>query len=181
METYIAILRGINVSGQKIIKMAALKDAFEASGFRNVLTYIQSGNIIFRSEGKKEDVLALKIRKLITDKFGFEVPVIIRRSTDLAGIITSNPFLKEKGIREDKLHVTFLSEVLENKRKQELEKISFGNELFFISGKEIYLYCPNGYGNTKLSNNFFENKLKLTATTRNWATVNKLLHLASNI
>jgi uncharacterized protein (DUF1697 family) len=181
METYIAILWGINVSGQKLIKMAALKVAFEEAGFRNVMTYIQSGNIIFRSEGNNEDVLALRVSKLIRDNFGFEVPVIIRTSTALAGIISSNPFLKEKGILEEKLHVTFLSEAPDKTRQQELEKLSFGNERFVIQGREICLYCPNGYGNTKLSNNFFENKLKITATTRNWSTVNKLAGLLSNI
>jgi len=181
METYIAILRGINVSGQKLIKMAALKAAFEEKGFRDVMTYIQSGNIIFRAEDKKEDALSLKVSKLIMNGFGFEVPVIIRNSSSLAGIIRSNPFLNEKGILADKFHVTFLSEAPETKRRQELEKLSFGNERFVILGREIYLYCPNGYGNTKLSNNFFENKLKVTATTRNWATVNKLAELSSGV
>jgi uncharacterized protein (DUF1697 family) len=175
---YVAILRGINVSGQKIIRMEALKHMFGSLGFSDVSTYIQSGNVIFRSPETAPDALVKKISGRILKNFGFEVPVIVRTSDQLENIIRKNPFTEEKNILKDKLHVTFLSEEPERDKIEIIESLSFAFDRFMISGKEIYLYCPGGYGNTKLSNSFFESKLKVTATTRNWNTVNKLLELS---
>jgi uncharacterized protein (DUF1697 family) len=177
--SYVAILRGINVSGQKLIRMEDLKDLFDSFGFTDIVTYIQSGNVIFHTPSTSQETLVRKISEGILGKFGFDVPVIVRNTDELKEIIRKNPFPGEKNILADKLHVTFLSEVPEEERKQHLEKLSCGQDRFALAGKEVYLYCPGGYGNTKLSNTFFENKLKVTATTRNWNTVNKLLELGT--
>lgn len=180
METYIAILRGINVSGQKMIKMPELKLHLEEAGFRNVRTYIQSGNVLFEYKRADAGKIGSLIKKLIETKFGFDVPVIVKTVSELVEVMENNPFLKKRKEDIDKLHVTFLSE---EPKKEQLDKFippaNIPDEYIF-SGKAIYLVCPNGYGQTKLTNNFFENKLKVTATTRNWKTVLKLAEMANN-
>lgn len=180
MKTYISILRGINVSGQKKVIMSDLKILFESLKFNTVTTYIQSGNVIFKNDQNLPDLdLAKKIETAIFKKYDFTVPVIIRSGEEIRKIISLNPFLKEKNINLEKLHVTFLSEVPNESNLEKLKGIDYSPDRFRIIGKEVFLYIPEGYGNTKLSNNFFENKLKVTATTRNWKTVNKLFELAS--
>jgi len=180
MQTFISILRGINVSGQKKILMADLKTLYEKLKFKEVTTYIQSGNVAFKGEEKWKDIkLAQKIEGAIFKKYNFQVPVIIRSKEELKKIISSNPFLKEKNIDTKKLHVTFLSEIPAKTNVESIEDIDFSPDIFILNGKEIYLHIPVSYGETKLSNNFFENKLKVKATTRNWNTVNKLLEMVS--
>ncbi|HSV10563.1 MAG TPA: DUF1697 domain-containing protein, partial [Hanamia sp.] len=111
-------------------------------------------------------------------KYDFHVPVIIRSEDEIRKIIAANPFLKEKNIEQKKLHVTFLSNIPDKENVESIEKMDFSPDKFMISGKEVYLYVPNGYGETKISNTFFEKKLKVKATTRNWNTVNKLSELS---
>ena len=178
MQTFISILRGINVSGQKKILMADLKSLFESLKFSDVNTYIQSGNVSFKANEKLSDILlAEKIEKAIYKKYSFEVPVIIRNEGELKKITSSNPFLKEKGIDIKKLHVTFLSQIPGEAEIKNIAGVDYSPDRFVITGKEIYLHIPESYGETKLSNNFFEKKLKVKATTRNWNTVNKLLEM----
>ena len=180
MKTYISILRGINVSGQKNILMAELKGLYESLQFKEVTTYIQSGNVIFKSDGQFSDnELAKKIEAAIEKKYDFRVPVIIRNAEELEKVISTNPFIKEKNINAEKLHVTFLSEGPNKNNLKSIENIDFSPDKFFIKGKEVFLHIPVSYGETKLSNKFFESKLKVKATTRNWKTVNKLFEMAS--
>ena len=179
MQTFISILRGINVSGQKKIWMADLKKLYEGLSFSDVKTYIQSGNVIFESDSKSSEIqLAKKIEKAIFTKYNFEVPVIIRTKEELGKIVSQNPFTKEKNIDLKKLHVTFLSEAPDKEKIDQIKQVDFLPDRFAIKGKEIYLHIPVSYGETKLSNKFFENKLKVSATTRNWNTVNKLFEMA---
>jgi len=178
MGKYISILRGINVSGSKMIKMDALRKMYESLKFKNVATYIQSGNVIFESNSTSPGELQKLIEKKILKVFGFEVPVIVIDKKEVAAVIKNSPFVKRKNIDVTKLHVTFLSEEPEQANIEKIEIAKYLPDEFIISGKAIYLHCPNGYGNTKLNNNFFENKLKVSATTRNWKTVNELLRLA---
>jgi uncharacterized protein (DUF1697 family) len=178
MQTFISILRGINVSGQKKILMADLKALYESLHFKKVDTYIQSGNVVFKSDSKLSDVqLAQKIEKAITAKYNFEVPVIIRSIEEWKKAISQNSFLKEKNIDLKKLHITFLSEVPSKENVERIKSNDFLPDQFIIKEKEIYLHIPESYGETKLSNNFFEKKLKTKATTRNWNTVNKLFEM----
>ena len=182
MPTYIAILRGINVSGSKLLKMTELKAMLEKLGFEDVVTYIQSGNVIFKTSKKNlPEKISETIEKAIQKKFGFDVPVITTSAGELKKVIDNNPFMKKKGIQLDKLHVTFLGTLPESSLVKAIEKLDFSPDEFMIVGREIYLHCPGGYGNTKLSNNFFEHKLKVRATTRNWNTVNKLCAMAMEI
>jgi uncharacterized protein (DUF1697 family) len=177
MPVLLAMLRGINVSGQKKVPMLQLKAMFEDLKFKNVRTYIQSGNVIFESKETNEAALSKKISKKILEEFGFEVSVVVRTADELLSVIKKNPFIKEKNVLLDRLYISFLSEA---PVKENLEKIRLPEgttDRFVIAGKEVYLYCPGGYGETKLSNNFFENKLKVVATTRNWKTTNTLLEM----
>lgn len=175
MKTYISILRGINVSGQKKIIMTDLQALYESLNFKDVVTYIQSGNVIFKTDKKFTDVkLAKLIEDKILEKYNFQVPVVIRTLEELQNVITQNPFKKDD---IDSLYVTFLSNAPNAINLEKLDNVSFLPDKFEIIDKEIYL-SVSGYGNTKLSNNFFESKLKVTATTRNWKTINKLASLA---
>ncbi len=182
MKTYISILRGINVSGQKKILMADLKTLYEGLKFKDIITYIQSGNVVFKTETKLSGTaLAKKIEEAILKQYSFEVPVIIRLADELAAVIKTNPFLKDKKINTEKLHVTFLSEIPEKTNTESIQKLNFLPDQFVVMGKEIFIHCPESYGETKLSNKFFENKLKVSATTRNWNTVNKLMEIVGTV
>ena len=175
MANYLSILRGINVSGQKRVPMVELKAVYEQLNFKNITTYIQSGNVTFDSANAKD--LSKKIEKKISEKFNFDVPVIIRTIDELEHTIKSNPFRKDKKNDVERLYVTYLAETPTQENINKLNTYDYSPEQFFLLGKEVYLFCPLGYGNSKLSNNFFENKLKVIATTRNWRTTNELLKI----
>lgn len=180
MRKYISLLRGINVSGHKKIKMTDLKELYEKLGYGDVITYIQSGNVVFNSSSKLNQIKT-DIEKAIEEKYSFTVDVVIRPAEDFATILKNMPF-KNVAIEEDgsKILVTFLYgnptvpniDILKEKALPS-EQIIFGDRLF-------YLHCPDGYGNTKLSNVFIEKKLKTSATTRNLKTVAKLCELSSD-
>lgn len=176
MKTYISILRGINVSGKNRIKMDELRDLYETIGLKNVKTYIQSGNAVFTSDEQSTDNLETTIRGQINSKFGYDVKVLVLCTAALEKIIDSLPFT---GRDVAKLHVTFLSSMPATTSMDKIIDKKSDAELIYIAEKAVYLYCPDGYGKTKLSNSFLEKQLNVTATTRNWKTVNKLLELAS--
>lgn len=176
---YIALLRGINIGRKKRIKMADLKEFFELMDFKNIKTYLQSGNVIFEYNLGNTEEIANGIEKKLIKTYEFPVNVIIRTKNELEDIINSNPFINEDNVEIDKLHVTFLHEMPDKVIVSNLDMKKSENEKFKIIGKEIYLYLPNGYARTKLNNNIFEKKLNTIATTRNWKTVNKLLELAN--
>lgn len=171
MNNHVSMLRGINVGGNRKVSMQTLKERYASLGFKNVQTYVQSGNVVFSASGSATGVKE-KIETDIKQTFGFEVEVFMRNAEKLSTLLEKSPF---KGKDETKLHVTFLSRKPPNVPLEELNSARAGEEDFQVAGKEIYLYCPNGYGITKLSNGFFEKKLKVSATTRNWRTVNTLL------
>ncbi|EJO70145.1 PF08002 family protein [Leptospira kirschneri str. 200803703] len=178
MKTYIALLRGINVSGQKKILMKDLSSIFESLGFMNVKTYIQSGNVLFQDKSKNVKELIALIEKKIREVFGFEVIVFIRSKEELKAIIQSNPFSKKDSNR---IYVSFLNESKKNLDLTEIETVKIKGEELVIQNKEIYFFSPKGYGVSKLSNNFLEKKLNVSATTRNWKTVITLSELTDNL
>jgi uncharacterized protein (DUF1697 family) len=178
MVTYIAILRGINVGGKRMIKMDALKQLFLSLGFSNIETYIQSGNVIFKSKKLKEDKLASIISEAIKNVFTYDVPTIVKNVDEIKQILSTNPFVKDNNKLVDFLHVTFLDATPTKENIESVTKLQFGDDSFSIIDNAVYLYCPNGYSNSKLTNSFLENKLKVTATTRNWKTCNELLGIA---
>ncbi|MDX8340597.1 DUF1697 domain-containing protein [Draconibacterium sp. IB214405] len=181
MKTYVAILRGINVSGKNKIKMDALKSSFSRLGFEQVHTYIQSGNVVFSYPESRIENLEKLITKQIFEDFGFDVPVLILSEDQLANIVENNPFIGKENIDHQFLHVTFLKEIPSDVDEEKITSHLKAGEEFVISEGVVYLYCPHGYGKTKLTNNFFENQLKVSATTRNWKTTQKLLEMANEI
>jgi len=161
--------------------MEDLKKVYEGIGFREIITYVQSGNVIFKTtRNHSYAVLSDTIEQAIKEKYSFHVPVIIRTVDEMRLTLSSNPFLNEDGIDREKLHVTFLEEEPSSADISVINKYDFPPDRFRIIGKEVYLYCPEGYGNTKLSNDFFEKKLHGKATTRNWKTVLKLEELSEH-
>jgi len=176
METYIALLRGINVNGQKKIQMTNLKLMLTKLGFKEVVTYIQSGNIVFKANALEKDVLEEKIKKQILNVFGFEVPVLIKTIKEVEAIIVENPF--KELIETGQIYFVLLQGKLDRVLVEKLSHETYKNETFVITDSCIYLNCENGYGKAKCNNNLFERKLKVAATTRNYKTMNKLLELA---
>lgn len=176
METYISLLRGLNVGKKKRIKMGALCELYESLNFSAIRIYLQTGNIIFQSQDTPPLNLATRIESKIKEVFGFNIPILIKRPAEFHQIIQHNPFNKEI---PNKVYVTFLfQKFIPEMISNEIDKVKDISEKYYIFGNEIYLYCPNGYGITKLSNNFFEKKLNLNATTRNLHTVNNLLAIS---
>ena len=178
MAKYISLLRGINVSGQKIIKMQDLKALYLSLGFDDVQTYIQSGNVVFSSNLKSAEKLATKIEAEINRRYGFDVNVLLRKTIEIEAVINNNPFCRQSAVDETKLYVTFLLEAPVKEHIKKLRQFDAGDDQIKCVGREVYLYCPNGYARTKLSNVFIEKQLHLPATTRNWKTVNKLYQMS---
>jgi uncharacterized protein (DUF1697 family) len=182
MTSFVSLLRGINVSGHNMIKMAELKALYEWLSFGNVTSYIQSGNVVFQTDKDNPGSLETLIERSIEKRFGFPVAVIIRRPAELAKLIKSSPFRTLDNVDESRLHVTFLKTEPAPALVKSLQPTAAkSNDQFKIVGSEVYLYCPNGYGKTLLSNTFFQKHLKLLATTRNWKTVNTLYAMALDI
>ena len=161
--------------------MDALKVLFESLDFQNVRTYIQSGNLIFTSPETDITLLEKQIKTKLESTLGYPVTIILRTQDELAQVIQNNPFPIQELKENEKLHVTFLAAKPTLEAEQLL--LSYQNDIDSIKilNREVYILCRNGYGSTMYSNNFIEKKLKLLATTRNWATVNKLLSLASDL
>jgi uncharacterized protein (DUF1697 family) len=180
MHTYISMLRGINVTGHKMIKMAELEELYKSLRLSNVATYIQSDNVIFQSGNTDPVPIESSIEKAIEKSFGFSVTVILRRPPQLRKVISKCPFLSASKPDGSWLYVTFLkARPLPSLVKALAQVGSKNSDRYEIAGSEIYLHCPNGYGKTQFSNNFFEKHLKVAATTRNWNTVKTLLAMAS--
>lgn len=179
MKTYISILRGVNVSGKNKLKMEELRSLYASLGFTQVRSYVQSGNVVFDAPATTIDALEKKLQAAITRQFGMEVPVLVKDAAAWVKIVEQNPFLPEMKDHSAQLHVTFLSQKPEQKAVEKLAAVAAGEDKFILKEENLYLYCPNGYGNTKLSNTTIEKKLQVTATTRNWRTVNELMALAT--
>lgn len=177
------MLRGINVGRNKRVKMEDLKLLYKSLYLKDVKTYIQSGNIIFKSKNPDSKDLSSKIKVKIREVFGFDVPVIIRTEKEYKKVIEDNPF-KEEDTKQ--LYVTFLSEIPSKNLIEDINvnlgyKTQDHLDKCVINRKEIYLLLPEGYSRTKLNNVFFEKKLKVYTTTRNWKTVTKLYDIAELI
>ncbi|WP_178983272.1 DUF1697 domain-containing protein [Winogradskyella helgolandensis] len=175
MITYITLLRGINVGGHKKVPMAELRELLTNSGLEHVKTYIQSGNVIFQSSTNDAKVLEKEIKKLISDQFGFEVPVIIKTQQELKTIYSNCPFSEDKKVDS---YFVMLSEIPDQQLVEEASQKVYPNDIYVILNDCIYLYCEKGYGQSKFNLNFFEKKLNVNATARNYKTIVKLLSLS---
>jgi uncharacterized protein (DUF1697 family) len=178
LPTYVALLRGINVGGKNMLPMKGLARLFEDAGCASVRTYIQSGNVLFNASPAKAGKLPALIAKGIADQFGYRVPVLLRTVDEFRETIGNNPFL-QAGAPENWLHVLFLETQPDASRIAALDPDRSPGDTYSVRGREIYLQCPNGVGNTKLTNTYFDSKLATISTGRNWRTVLKLFELAA--
>lgn len=178
MHTLISMIRGINVGGNRPLKMERLRAIHEGLGLRKARTYLQSGNVVFEAAGADADKHAVALERRILRNCGFEVAVAVRTAREMTAALGANPFLGRASIDPRFLHATFL---VRHGAQASLEGIDLPlakGEAAASVGGVIYLYCPFGYGNTKINNAFFERKLAAGATTRNWNTVTALERMA---
>jgi uncharacterized protein (DUF1697 family) len=181
MTILISMLRGVNVGGHNKIQMDTLRQLYESLGLRDAQTYVQSGNVVFRTDAKGLASLAKRIEDAIEKRFGFRAGVTLRTTADLKGVIARNPFVKRRGIDARKLLVTFLtSEPSPEARSAILRLKADHQEEVFIDGRELYIYFPDGMGRSKLWP-AIDKALKKSGTGRNWNTVTKLLELAERM
>jgi len=174
MKTYIALLRGINVGGHKKVPMAELRELLTKSGLVNVKTYIQSGNVIFQSSEEDKVKLGAIIHEAIISHFGFNVPILVSCKDEIKAILDNCPFPEEKEVES---YFILLSEIPEKDLIDEISQQAFSNEEFIITNSCVYIFYTLGAGKAKLGINWFEKKLKVKATARNYRTMVKLLSL----
>jgi uncharacterized protein (DUF1697 family) len=175
--TYAALLRGINLGSHKRLAMADLRALVEGLGCADVRTYVQSGNVVFRSDLGAADA-ARAIERAIQKELGLEVPVVIRTGRRLRDLVAGNPFSRSK-IQANTLYVTFLAGKPDQSRVEKLIDRSFEPERIEIVGEDVYLVFPHGAGRVKLDNAMLERQLGVAATTRNWRTVTALADLTA--
>ncbi|WP_066221714.1 DUF1697 domain-containing protein [Formosa haliotis] len=178
MKTYIALLRGINVSGQKKVPMAMLRELMTGLGFKHVKTYIQSGNVVFQSIETNTVELEQMISKSIVKTFQFEVPVLVKSENEIRTIFEANPFSETE---KESSYFTLLKSEPAAQLKAMVSNEVYANEVFVVTDACVYFYSTQSYGKAKCNNNFFERKLNVSATTRNFKTMQKLLSLCSDL
>jgi Uncharacterized protein conserved in bacteria len=181
MTVYIALLRGINVGGKNRIKMAELKQMFESIGLTDVKTYIQSGNVLFRS-AETEESLSDRIETAIKEVFDISTKIILRTSNELEQILRNIPFSKEEISEAEKvsnvesLYVACLKQIPSQEKSISLKGYQSESDQFRLIGREVYLLFQHSIRNSKLADHL--HKLEVPLTVRNWKTLNKLSELA---
>lgn len=180
MPVIISMLRGVNVGGHNKIKMDALKALYESLKFESPETFIQSGNVVFRTKEKDIARLTRQIQDAIERKFNFRPGVILRTASELRDTIARNPFAKHRGIEPNRLLVTFLAAEPTSEARANLLKIDASPEELRIVGRELFGYYPNGLARPKVPWATIERTLKVSGTGRNWNSVIKLLEIAEN-
>jgi uncharacterized protein (DUF1697 family) len=180
MPTYIALLRGINVSGQKLIKMVALQAHFESGGCTNVRTYIQSGNVVFDHPEADEVKLRSHIEAHLKAELGYGVPTLLRNHQEMVAIVAANPYDASAPDFGKRMYVCFLENAPSDAAIASIAPYTNPEEQLIVKGKEAYTYYTTGLGTAKLSNAVIERKLGM-ATMRNWNTVNVLLNMSSGL
>ena len=174
MTAYVSLFRGINVGGNRIVPMSELKSLHQALGFKDVITYIQSGNVVFSSDATNSAQLAGQIEESFAQKFGFQSQVMVRTSAELQEIIASNPFQNQPEKEPKRIAVLFLTTRPESSALEDLKKTYSGPEEIYLIGQELFVYYPDGIGRSKLTLPLIEKKLKTVGTGRNWNTVLQL-------
>jgi uncharacterized protein (DUF1697 family) len=173
---YIALLRGINVGGNMMIKMADLKSSFEKLGFKNVVTYINSGNLAFDAGKADEAKLVAKIEKAIAKDFGLSIQTMVRDQAAISDVLEKNPFDGQYETHKQ-MHVLFLKDEMPKDKQELLTAENTENEKFAVRNREIYALVKLGVADSLLGKGFIEKKLKVPTTGRNWRTVQKLSEL----
>lgn len=179
MKTYAALLRGINVSGHKPVRMPELEKSCVRLGLRDVRTYLQSGNIVFSAGDADAHKLAVALRARIAEDFGHDTEVLVLAARELNRIVKANPLRPPSCDKQKLYHATFLLQAVAAARFRKLTLPAQPGERAMLVGRVVLLYCPHGYGKTQLNNGFFEKALGVPATTRNWRTVVALRDLCA--
>lgn len=181
MPVIISMLRGVNVGGHNKIKMEALRALYESLGLRDPQTYVQSGNVVFRTDKRDLAKLAKHIENAIERGFGFRPAVILRTSAELRDAIARNPFATRSGIEPSKLLVNFLVSDPGAETRDKVLSLKTDPEKLRMEGRELYIYFPNGMARPKMSWAVLEKTLKTPGTGRNWNSVTKLLEMAERM
>src|SRR6266478_5309670 len=181
MTVIISMLRGVNVGGHNKIKMEALRALYESLKLRGAQTYVQSGNVIFRTEERDTARLTKRIEEGIERKFGFRPDVVLRTAAEMREVVARNPFAKRRGIEPNKLLVTFLASDPGEEAREKVRQMKCDPEELRIEGRELYIYFPNGMGRSKLSGAAIEKTLKAPGTGRNWNRVTKMVEMAEKL
>ena len=181
MPLAISMLRAVNVGGHNSIKMESLRTMYESLGLRGAQSYVQSGNVVFRTTARDLVQLGKRIETSIEQTFGFRPVVIIRSSSELREVIARNPFAARRDIHPSKLLVTFLATDPSLEAREKILGIKADPEELHLAGREVWIYFPNGMGRSKLSPAVIERTLKTPGTGRNWNTVTKLLEMAERL
>ena len=179
MPSYLALFRAVNVSGHNIIKMEHLRKLMEANGFKNVATYIQSGNVVFTIDETDKGKVSRALEVLLYKEYGYDVFSFILDEADLIKAIDNNPYTSREpepsGIK--KYFVAFLAGEATTQGLDQMRKFNRGDDAFTAVGSNMYLKLTQSAADSKLSNSFIEAKMGLKSTTRNWNTTLKLLEM----
>lgn len=177
VTSFVSMIRGINVGGHRIVKMERLRELYAGLGLLNPRTYLQSGNVVFESGSRSPRALGESIEREILRACGQEVSVAVRSAAAMAAVLAANPLLRRPGAAPAFMHATFLT----GGARAALDGVALplvpGEEAVRV-GEVVYVYCPHGYGGTKIHNTFLERRLGCRATTRNWRTVSALCSMA---
>jgi uncharacterized protein (DUF1697 family) len=178
MPVAICMLRGVNLGGNKKIKMEALRALCTSLGCEDVKTFINSGNVVFRTKQRSPERLGKGIEDAIEEEAGFRAGVVLRSTAEMRKVLVNNPFAKRKGIEPGKLLVNFLADAPSSDTAKKLEALDTAPDELYVRGREMYIYFPNGQGQSKLKWSPIDKLLNMTFTGRNWNTTTKLLEMA---
>ncbi len=181
MPVLISMLRAVNVGGHGKIKMDALRTLYASLKFENPQTYLQSGNVIFKTGERKIDLVAKRIQSGVEKKFACRTEIILRTTAELRSVVAKNPFAERRAIEPSKLLVAFLADDPGDAARKTLEEQKFAPEELHVSSRELYIYFPNGMGKSKLPWPRIYKILNTPGTGRNWNSVTKMLEIAENL
>ena len=181
MPVIISMLRAVNLAAHNRIAMEALRDVYASLKLLDVRTYVQSGNVLFKTEEREIDTLVKKIQDAVERRFKLRPDVIVRTSAELRGVVARNPFARRRGIEPSKLLVTFLASDPGEAAREQIRKLKTDPEEVRIDGRELYIYFPDGMARPKLSLVTMEKILKTSGTGRNWNSVTKMLEIAESM
>ena len=180
MPAMIAILRGVNVGTHGRISMEALRTLCGSLGWQGVQTYVQSGNVVFRTKERDLHLLTQRFEDAFEKTFGFRAALVLRTTSEMRSVIAANPFAKRKDIEPGKFHVLFLAEESSHEVRKQLEATQVGPEEIKTRAREVFVYYPNGAGQSKLPA-VMDRILKKAGTARNWNSVTRLLEMAEKL
>jgi uncharacterized protein (DUF1697 family) len=181
MPVLVSMLRGVNVGGHNKIGMAALRALYVSLKLEDPRTYVQSGNVIFRTKEKNSAALAKKIQNAVEREFGCCPEVILRTTEELRKAVAANPFAASRNLEPGKILVTFLAAEPGPEAHAALLKLKAHPEELHLKGRELYIYFPDGAGKSKLPWSSIAKLLKTTGTARNWNSVIKMLAIAEEM